>query len=93
MLKKVVEAELQVLVKAREQFKILNIKEYSTYKSTHPGVSSISLPSNGLYDFDNFLTAIEKGKTFYYEFNFLLKNGECSNPVSNPTGTFSGVDI
>ena len=71
---------LQILVKARSTFKILNIKEYVVYKSTHPGVGNIRLPVNGRYDFDNPLVAIEKGTTFYYEFNFLLKNGESSNP-------------
>ena len=67
-------------MKARGQFQILNIKEYPVYKSAHPGVSNVSLPANGCYDFDNPLVAIEKGNTFYYEFNFLLKSGEGSNP-------------
>jgi len=67
-------------VKARGQFQILNIKEYPVYKSTHPGVRNVSLPANGCYDFDNPLVAIEKGNTFYYEFNFVLKSGEGSNP-------------
>ena len=71
---------LQVLIKGRSQFQILNIKEYPVYKSSHPGVSNVSLPTNGCYDFDNPLVAIEKGKTYYYEFNFLLKSGEGSNP-------------
>ena len=58
---------------------MLNIKEYPVYKSSHPGWKDILLPANGRYDFDNPLSAIEKGTTYYYEFNFILKNGECSN--------------
>jgi len=77
--RKIIEAMLQILIKARQHFKVLNIKEYPVYKSTHPGWKDIHLPTNGCYDFDNPLSAIEKGTTYYYEFNFMLKNGECTN--------------